>query len=116
MNASLFCLLGTETDAVQALLARYLQRRLQGTQFSTPPPPAVLFSANQQSRIRAKPQKFLSSQENNDELQKDRRDLREDYEDYEDDLQGFEDSAKSRTRIDLLAGDVLFNYSHCFIN
>ncbi|XP_043477736.1 low affinity immunoglobulin epsilon Fc receptor-like isoform X1 [Leptopilina heterotoma] len=97
--------ISAETDAVQALLARYLQRRLQGSQFSTPPPPAVLFSTNHQQRLRTAPQKFLNSQENNDDLSKEHRDRRDDYDDYEDDLQGFEDSAKSRTRIDLLADE-----------
>ncbi|XP_043669341.1 low affinity immunoglobulin epsilon Fc receptor-like isoform X3 [Vespula pensylvanica] len=102
-----------ENDAVQALLARYLQKRLQGTQLSTLPPPAVLFNSRHQAKVRQAAQK--GSTTNNGGLTrnshassnyKDNRKHREDYEDdYVDDLQGFEDSDRSRTRIDLLADD-----------
>nr|KAF7426892.1 hypothetical protein H0235_006586 [Vespula pensylvanica] len=114
-------LFGTaENDAVQALLARYLQKRLQGTQLSTLPPPAVLFNSRHQAKVRQAAQK--GSTTNNGGLTrnshassnyKDNRKHREDYEDdYVDDLQGFEDSDRSRTRIDLLAGvAVLLVYS-----
>lgn len=99
----------TETDAVQALLARYLQRRLQNAvQISTPPPPSVLFSPGHRARIR---QTLISkgslnahnySALRNSSNNKDRRDeVVDDYDDYEDDLQGFEDSERGRTRIDL---------------
>ncbi|XP_066592033.1 uncharacterized protein [Prorops nasuta] len=96
-----------ETDGVQALLAKYLQRRLQATQLSTPPPPAVIFSSQQHQaatvRLRQAPptgiHKLLPPPRNN-LTEKDRRD---EYDEYEDDLQGFEDS--SRNRIDLLADD-----------
>ncbi|XP_043669344.1 collectin-11-like isoform X5 [Vespula pensylvanica] len=107
-------IIGTaENDAVQALLARYLQKRLQGTQLSTLPPPAVLFNSRHQAKVRQAAQK--GSTTNNGGLTrnshassnyKDNRKHREDYEDdYVDDLQGFEDSDRSRTRIDLLADD-----------
>lgn len=103
-----FCLPGTaETDAVQALLARYLQRRLQGSQLSTPPPPSVLFSNDHRARVRQVAQQrsltdnTLSRNVNGKD---DQNPVSEDYDDYEDDLQGYEDSERSRTRFDLLAG------------
>ncbi|KAL2728358.1 low affinity immunoglobulin epsilon Fc receptor-like isoform X2 [Vespula maculifrons] len=106
-------LFGTaENDAVQALLARYLQKRLQGTQLSTLPPPAVLFNSRHQAKVRQAAQKGsttnsggLTRNSHPSSNYKDNRKHREDYEDdYVDDLQGFEDSDRSRTRIDLLAG------------
>ncbi|KAL2726477.1 low affinity immunoglobulin epsilon Fc receptor-like isoform X2 [Vespula squamosa] len=100
-----------ENDAVQALLARYLQKRLQGTQLSTLPPPAVLFNSRHQAKVRQAAQKGstnsagLTRDSHPSSNYKDNRKHREDYEDdYVDDLQGFEDSDRSRTRIDLLAG------------
>ncbi|KAF7403723.1 hypothetical protein HZH68_006517 [Vespula germanica] len=101
-----------ENDAVQALLARYLQKRLQGTQLSTLPPPAVLFNSRHQAKVRQAAQKGsttnsggLTRNSHPSSNYKDNRKHREDYEDdYVDDLQGFEDSDRSRTRIDLLAG------------
>ncbi|XP_076479269.1 uncharacterized protein LOC117159436 isoform X3 [Bombus vancouverensis nearcticus] len=95
---------GAETDAVQAILARYLQRRLQGSQLSTPPPPAVLFSSNNQARMRHA-QRTTSNALPKNVSEKERRERVEDYEDYEDDLEGFEDSERSRTRFDLFADD-----------
>ncbi|KAK2585545.1 hypothetical protein KPH14_010187 [Odynerus spinipes] len=102
-----------ENDAVQALLARYLQKRLQGTQLSTLPPPAVIFNSHHQAKVRQTAQRAALSQNGglarnssptSSTSYKDNRKYREDYEDdYEDDLQGFEDSDRSRTRIDLLA-------------
>ncbi|XP_024941317.1 uncharacterized protein LOC107268243 [Cephus cinctus] len=92
-----------DADAVQVLLARYLQKRLQGAQLSTPPPPSVFFSLNHQARVRSASQmKF-----NSDLLQdhEERRDRKEDYDDYEDDLQGFEDTERGRTRINLFSGN-----------
>jgi len=108
-----FCLPGTaETDAVQALLARYLQRRLQGSQLSTPPPPSVLFSNNHRAHIRQATQRDPPSNNlvsrNVSGNDGDHRPVLEDYEDYEDDLEGYEDSEKSRTRFDLLAGKSRF--------
>ncbi|KAG5311530.1 PREDICTED: ladderlectin [Acromyrmex echinatior] len=98
-----------ETDAVQALLARYLQRRLQGSQLSTPPPPSVLFSNNHRAHIRQATQRGPPSNNlvsrNVSGNDGDHRLVLEDYEDYEDDLEGYEDSEKSRTRFDLLADD-----------
>ncbi|XP_018407411.1 PREDICTED: uncharacterized protein LOC108783360 [Cyphomyrmex costatus] len=98
-----------ETDAVQALLARYLQRRLQGSQLSTPPPPSVLFSNNHRAHVRQATQR---GPPNNNLVSRnvsgndgDHRPVLEDYEDYEDDLEGYEDSERSRTRFDLLADD-----------
>ncbi|KAG7211411.1 hypothetical protein KM043_010699 [Ampulex compressa] len=91
---------GAESDAVQALLARYLQRRLQGSQLSTPPPPAVLFSPDHRARVRQTSQRPRANSLPRNASDKDRP---EDYEDYEDDLEGFEDSDRSRTRFDLLA-------------
>ncbi|CAD1481005.1 unnamed protein product, partial [Heterotrigona itama] len=93
---------GAETDAVQAILARYLQRRLQGSQLSTPPPPAVLFSSNNQARAR-QAQRATSNALPRNASEKERMERVEDYEDYEDDLEGFEDSERSRTRFDLFA-------------
>lgn len=110
MRASLsFCLPGTaETDAVQALLARYLQRRLQGSQLSTPPPPSVLFSNDHRARVRQATQRGPPSNSlvsrNVSDNDRDHRPVPEDYDDYEDDLEGYEDSEGSRTRFDLLAG------------
>ncbi|XP_043586853.1 mannose-binding protein C-like isoform X3 [Bombus pyrosoma] len=98
------CKGGAETDAVQAILARYLQRRLQGSQLSTPPPPAVLFSSNNQARMRHA-QRTTSNALPRNVSEKERRERVEDYEDYEDDLEGFEDSERSRTRFDLFADD-----------
>ncbi|KYN13356.1 PREDICTED: low affinity immunoglobulin epsilon Fc receptor-like isoform X1 [Trachymyrmex cornetzi] len=98
-----------ETDAVQALLARYLQRRLQGSQLSTPPPPSVLFSNNHRAHIRQATQRGPPSNNlvsrNVSGNDGDHRPVLEDYEDYEDDLEGYEDSERSRTRFDLLADD-----------
>ncbi|KOC67484.1 hypothetical protein WH47_11663, partial [Habropoda laboriosa] len=103
-----FCLAGgAETDAVQAILARYLQRRLQGSQLSTPPPPAVLFSSNNQARVRQANQRTGSNALPRNVSAKEGRERVEDYEDYEDDLEGFEDSERSRTRFDLFAGKSL---------
>lgn len=103
-----FCLPGgAETDAVQAILARYLQRRLQGSQLSTPPPPAVLFSSNNQARVRQAPQRTTGNALPRNVSEKENREHVEDYEDYEDDLEGFEDSERSRTRFDLFAGKSL---------
>jgi len=101
-----FCLPGTaERDAVQALLARYLQRRLQGSQLSTPPPPSVLFSNDHRARVRQATQRGPpgnSPSRNVSNVNGDRHP--EDYDDYEDDLEGYEDSERSRTRFNLLAG------------
>jgi len=103
-----FCLPGTaETDAVQALLARYLQRRLQGSQLSTPPPPSVLFSNDHRARVRQATQRGPPSNNLVSRNVSDNdgdRPVPEDYDDYEDDLEGYEDSERSRTRFDLLAG------------
>lgn len=104
-----FCLPGTaETDAVQVLLARYLQRRLQGSQLSTPPPPSVLFSNDHRARVRQAGQRGPSSNNlvsrNVTDNDGDHRSVPEDYDEYEDDLEGYEDSERSRTRFDLLAG------------
>lgn len=104
-----FCLPGTaETDAVQALLARYLQRRLQGSQLSTPPPPSVLFSNNHRTRVRqASQQRSLTGNtlsRNVSDKDGDQSPVSEDYDDYEDDLEGYEDSERSRIRFNLLAG------------
>ncbi|XP_036141840.1 uncharacterized protein LOC105837286 isoform X5 [Monomorium pharaonis] len=97
-----------ETDAVQALLARYLQRRLQGSQLSTPPPPSVLFSNDHRTRVRQATQRGPSSNSlvsrNVTDNDGDQRPVPGDYDDYEDDLEGYEDSERSRTRFDLLAG------------
>lgn len=102
-----FCLTGgAETDAVHAILARYLQRRLQGSQLSTPPPPAVLFSSHNQARVR-QGQRTTGNALPRNASEKERRGGMEDYEDYEDDLEGFEDSERSRTRFDLFAGKSL---------
>ncbi|KAK1125541.1 hypothetical protein K0M31_005900 [Melipona bicolor] len=101
---------GAETDAVQAILARYLQRRLQGSQLSTPPPPAVLFSSNNQARAR-QAQRATSNTLPRNVSEKEGRERVEDYEDYEDDLESFEDSERSRTRFDLFAGKS-FNLAH----
>lgn len=102
-----FCLTGgAETDAVHAILARYLQRRLQGSQLSTPPPPAVLFSSHNQARVR-QGQRTTGNALPRNVSEKERRGGMEDYEDYEDDLEGFEDSERSRTRFDLFAGKSL---------
>lgn len=102
-----FCLTGgAETDAVHAILARYLQRRLQGSQLSTPPPPAVLFSSHNQARVR-QGQRTTGNALARNVSEKERRGGMEDYEDYEDDLEGFEDSERSRTRFDLFAGKSL---------
>ncbi|KOX71905.1 hypothetical protein WN51_03050 [Melipona quadrifasciata] len=101
---------GAETDAVQAILARYLQRRLQGSQLSTPPPPAVLFSSNNQARAR-QAQRATSNALPRNVSEKEGRERVEDYEDYEDDLESFEDSERSRTRFDLFAGKS-FNLAH----
>ncbi|KZC11431.1 hypothetical protein WN55_02811 [Dufourea novaeangliae] len=95
---------GAETDAVQAILARYLQRRLQGSQLSTPPPPAVLFSSNNQARVRQAAQRTPGNMLPRNVSEKEKRDHVENYDDYEDDLEGFEDSERSRTRFDLFAG------------
>ncbi|XP_072750106.1 uncharacterized protein [Anoplolepis gracilipes] len=98
-----------ETDAVQALLARYLQRRLQGSQLSTPPPPSVLFSNDHRARIRqATQQRSLTGNalsRNVSDKDGDQNPVPEDYDDYEDDLEGYEDSERSRTRFNLLADD-----------
>ncbi|XP_011880970.1 PREDICTED: uncharacterized protein LOC105569256 [Vollenhovia emeryi] len=98
-----------ETDAVQALLARYLQRRLQGSQLSTPPPPSVLFSSDHRARVRQATQRGPPSNSlvsrNVSDNDGDHRPVPEDYDDYEDDLEGYEDSERSRTRFDLLADD-----------
>ncbi|XP_011639963.1 low affinity immunoglobulin epsilon Fc receptor-like [Pogonomyrmex barbatus] len=98
-----------ETDAVQALLARYLQRRLQGSQLSTPPPPSVLFNNDHRARIRQATQRSSPSNSlvsrNVSDNDGDHRPVSEDYNDYEDDLEGYEDSERSRTRFDLLADD-----------
>lgn len=112
-----FCLPGTaETDAVQALLARYLQRRLQGSQLSTPPPPSVLFSNNHRTHIRQATQRGPPSNNlvsrNVSGNDGDHRPVLEDYEDYEDDLEGYEDSERSRTRFDLLAGKSRFTLNN----
>lgn len=104
-----FCLPGTaETDAVQALLARYLQRRLQGSQLSTPPPPSVLFSNEHRARVRQAGQRAPSNSLSQNASGKEGRDQRvpDEYDDYEDDLEGYEDSERSRTRFDLLAGKI----------
>ncbi|RLU26877.1 hypothetical protein DMN91_000675 [Ooceraea biroi] len=96
-----------ERDAVQALLARYLQRRLQGSQLSTPPPPSVFFSNDHQARVRQAAQRGPlgnNLSRNSSDKDGDRRPVPEDYDDYEDDLEGYEDSERSRTRFDLLAG------------
>ena len=115
MSASFFCLSGAEHEAVQALLARYLQRRLQGAQFSTPPPPSVLFNANHQSRVHQQSQKFINSKKIHNEIPKE-QDRREDYDDYEDDLHDIGDSAKSITRIHLLAGNVYYSIRHFVVS
>ncbi|XP_003704619.1 uncharacterized protein LOC100881717 isoform X2 [Megachile rotundata] len=96
---------GAETDAVQAILARYLQRRLQGSQLSTPPPPAVLFSSNNQARVRQAPQRTTGNVLPRNANEKENTEHADDYEDYEDDLEGYEDSERSRTRFDLFADD-----------
>lgn len=114
MRASLsFCLPGTaETDAVRALLARYLQRRLQGSQLSTPPPPSVLFSNDHRARVRQATQRGPSSNSlvsrNVSDNDGNHHPVPEDYDDYEDDLEGYEDSERSRTRFDLFAGKSRF--------
>ncbi|XP_014615386.1 PREDICTED: uncharacterized protein LOC106793187 isoform X1 [Polistes canadensis] len=96
-----------ENDAVQALLARYLQKRLQGTQLSTLPPPAVIFNSHHRAKIRQAGANQKTTNTAGLTRYKDNRKQKEDYvdDDYVDDLQGFEDSNKSRTRIDLLADD-----------
>ncbi|XP_034944080.1 uncharacterized protein [Chelonus insularis] len=97
------------SDPIQAFLARYLQRRLQGRQLSTPPPPSVLFASNQhrtrthQASRRHNDLSTLWTLEENQEKHK--KYHRDEYDDYEHDLEGFEDSDRSRTRIDLLADD-----------
>ncbi|XP_043288861.1 low affinity immunoglobulin epsilon Fc receptor-like [Venturia canescens] len=106
----------SDSDAVQTLLARYLQRRLQSSsQISTPPPPSVIFSLaqqNQRSKSRQaaqtnniSPLHSLEEEDTDDRQRNERRERRYEYDDYEDDLEGFEDSDKSRTRINLLADD-----------
>lgn len=88
-------------------MARYLQRRLQGSQLSTPPPPSVLFSndhrarARQATHQRGSPGNGLSRNANDKDGGPP---VSEDYDDYVDDLEGYEDSERSRTRFDLLAG------------
>lgn len=118
-----------DTDAVQALLAKYLHRRLQvgSNQLSTPPPASVLFAANQQQRekvrqvlrgkhdlsspsalpstsVRDEIDRKVNEEEEN-ERQRDQN--RYDDDDYADDFEGFEGSERSRTRIDLLDGKFL---------
>lgn len=91
---------GRDSDAVQEILARYLEKRLQGAQVFSPPPPSVLFNLNRPSRAR----KVDDSSEQDADIDLNRTDnqeFREDYDDYVDDLQGFEDSEQSRTRINL---------------
>ncbi|KAI4502440.1 hypothetical protein M0802_002352 [Mischocyttarus mexicanus] len=120
-----FCLPGTaDNDAVQALLARYLQKRLQGTQLSTLPPPAVIFNSHHRAKVRqaaggghqkgSNTPSGLTRNSHPSSNYKDNRKHREDYvdDDYVDDLQGFEDSDRSRTRIDLLAVKTLTTSEH----
>ncbi|XP_015109833.1 uncharacterized protein LOC107036404 [Diachasma alloeum] len=99
-----------EADAVQMLLARYLRRRLQATQLSTPPPPSVLFSSNQHRanvRQATRRQNDLPSTLDETEARDKKEFQREEgeFDDDADDLQGIEDSDRGRTRIDLLADD-----------
>ncbi|XP_063977264.1 low affinity immunoglobulin epsilon Fc receptor-like [Diachasmimorpha longicaudata] len=97
-----------EADAVQTLLARYLRRRLQATQLSTPPPPSVLFSSNQHRanvRQATRRQNDLPSTLDETEARNKKEFQREEFDDEADDLQGIEDSDRGRTRIDLLADD-----------
>ncbi|XP_011301353.1 uncharacterized protein [Fopius arisanus] len=97
-----------EADAVQTLLARYLRRRLQATQLSTPPPPSVLFSSNHHRanvRQATRRQNDLPSTLEETEVRDKKEYQREEFDDDSDDLQGIEDSDRGRTRIDLLADD-----------
>ncbi|XP_012252182.1 uncharacterized protein LOC105683840 [Athalia rosae] len=94
--------LSSDTDAVQGILAKYLQKRLQGAQVFSPPPPSVLFNLNRQSRARKTDGEKTSDKDADIESNNtDSQERKDDYDDYVDDLQGFEDSECSRTRINL---------------
>lgn len=106
-----------ETDTVQALLAKYLNRRLQNTgQLSTPPSASKLFSLNKELNLKnqvLKKQNDLSLSRETDEIDKrsmknENQGSQDEYDDYTDDLEGYEDSDMSRTRFDLLEGNFSF--------
>ncbi|KAF7995399.1 hypothetical protein HCN44_006506 [Aphidius gifuensis] len=103
-----------ETDGVQALLAKYLNRRLQNTgQLSTPPSASKLFSLNKGVSVKnqvLKKQNDLSLSRETDEIDKrsmknENQGSQDEYDDYTDDLEGYEDSDMSPTRFDLLEDD-----------